>query len=215
MSHQCLICDNQVKEFTQLKNSKIYWHCQNCFFTKLDPSFHIDSAKEKARYDKHQNSIDDLGYVETLEKFIDYSITPFKESITNILDYGSGPEPVLAKLLKRKGYQTQIYDPFYAVNHYNNESFDFISSTEVFEHFYDPKKEIKKILNLLKVKGLIAIMTRFSPTIEEFKSWFYKDDETHVSFFTIRTFEYLAKELGFKIVKHDGFQNLIIQKDQP
>jgi hypothetical protein len=213
MSHHCLICGNLVTEFTQLKNSKIYWHCNHCFFTKLDPSFHLDSIKEKARYDKHQNSINDRGYVETLEKFIDYSITPFEKSITNILDYGSGPEPVLAELLKRQGYATQIYDPFYASNQFNNESFDLITSTEVFEHFYDPKKEFKKILSLLKSNGLVAIMTRFCPTIEEFKSWFYKDDPTHVSFFTIKTFEHLSKELGFSIMKQDGFQNLIIQKD--
>lgn len=212
MSYHCLVCETKVTEFTQLKNSKIYWHCQNCFFTKLDPSFHIDSAKEKARYDKHQNSIADQGYVKTLEKFIDYSITPFKESITNILDYGSGPEPVLAELLKRQGYKTKIYDPFYATNQFSDESFDFITSTEVFEHFYDPKKEIENILSLVKVKGFIAIMTRFCTTIEEFKSWFYKDDPTHVSFFTIKTFEYLSKELGFTIVKHDGFQVLVIQK---
>jgi SAM-dependent methyltransferase len=212
MSHHCLICETKVTEFTQLKNSKIYWHCQNCFFIKLDPRFHLDSIKEKARYDKHENSIDDRGYVETLEKFIDYSITPFKKSITQILDYGSGPEPVLAELLKRQGYATQIYDPYYAASKFRNESFDLVSATEVFEHFYDPKKEISRIMELVKTNGYIAVLTRFRPELEKFKSWFYKDDLTHVSFFTIRTFEYLAKELGFSIVKHDGFQNLVIRK---
>ncbi len=146
------------------------------------------------------------------EKFIEFSITPYKNSITKLLDYGSGPQPVLAEILRAKDYQVEIYDSFYAQNKFKPGSFDLITSTEVFEHFHNPIKEIEKIIDLTKPNGYIAVLTRFCPELEKFKSWFYKDDKTHVSFYTVKTFEYIAKRFNLKILKHDDFEYIVFQK---
>lgn len=179
----------------------------------LDSQFFLDYESEKSRYDLHENTIENQGYVAMFEKFIAEAVTPFHDSVKEILDYGSGPGPVLAELLKRKGYQADIYDPIYAKNSFQENSFDLITSTEVFEHFNDPKKDIEKLVSLLKSGAYLSIMTRFLPEKDKFKSWFYKDDPSHVSFYSLKTFEFLGRENGLKIIKNNGFNLIILQKN--
>jgi SAM-dependent methyltransferase len=145
-----------------------------------------------------------------LETFIKATIQPYQ--VTRILDYGSGPSPVLAELLRRQSYQVEIYDPIYAANKFPEASFDLLCATEVVEHFYQPLQEFPKMLRLLKPNGYLALMTRFSPSYDEFKSWFYKDDSTHTSFYSLKTFEYLAAEFGMEIVNYREPDLIVLQK---
>lgn len=207
---QCPICSSLTEEKTILKNGRVFYHCSNCGFSGLDPAFFLSASEEKSRYDLHENSINDPGYVAMFEKFINFAITPYK--VKTILDYGSGPGPVLAELLSRKNYDVSIYDPFYADSNFADFSFDMVCSTEVFEHFNKPMEEIGKIVKLVKPGGYIAIMTRFRPAIDKFKSWFYKDDTTHVSFYSPKTFEFIAKQFSLEIIEHDSFQTILLKK---
>ncbi len=210
-SKSCRLCSSKLEESTTLKNKEIYWHCKNCFFTGLDEKFFLKPEDEKARYDLHENSIVNQGYVDMFEDFISYAITPYKESVKTILDYGSGPDPVLAQLLKGKGYEVESYDPIYNKTDLSDKKFDLICSTEAFEHFYQPRKEIHTIKELMKTDSYLAIMTRFMIPLEQFKSWFYKDDPSHVSFYELNSFEFIAKEYGFEIIKNDGFKKIVLK----
>jgi SAM-dependent methyltransferase len=207
---QCSICKQNTTNITVLNNGKIFYHCSNCNFSGLDSAFFLNPSEEKSRYDNHENNIENQGYVDMFERFIDFTISEL--SVRTILDYGSGPGPVLAELLSKKGYKVSTYDPFYAPKKFENESFDLITSTEVFEHFNNPLEEIKKLISLVKPNGYISVMTRFCPELDKFKSWFYKDDDTHVSFYSPKTFEYIAKLFNLKIIKHDNFQYILLQK---
>lgn len=209
----CKLCRAEIKETISLANGRYFHSCDNCGFVFLDPSFFLNIEDEKARYDLHENNISNQGYVEMFEKFIADAVMPFKTSVKKILDYGSGPGPVLAELLKHKGYEVSIYDPIYARNDFEEESFDLITSTEVVEHFYEPFDEIKRMVSLLKPKAYLSIMTRFLPEKSKFKSWFYKDDPTHVSLYSLSSFEFLARELGLRIVKNNGHNLIILQKN--
>ena len=205
---KCLICQSETKDLSIA--SRKFLHCQACLFTSLDPQHFLNIEDEKARYELHENTIDNEGYVKMFEEFIAYAISPFQ--VNKVLDYGSGPEPVLTELLKRKGYQAESYDPFYAQNSFTANSFEMIVSTEVFEHFFDPLKEIEKVLSLLKTGGYLSIMTRFNPGPREFENWFYKNDPTHVSFYALETFEFLAQKYKLEILKQDSHKNIVFQK---
>ena len=206
----CRICHKAISKTTTLKNGRRYLHCEHCLFIGMDEEFFLDAQAEKARYDLHRNSIEDQGYVTMLETFIKATIQPYQ--VTRILDYGSGPNPVLAELLRRQSYQVEIYDPIYAANKFPEASFDLLCATEVVEHFYQPLQEFPKMLRLLKPNGYLALMTRFSPSYDEFKSWFYKDDSTHTSFYSLKTFEYLAAEFGMEIVNYREPDLIVLQK---
>jgi SAM-dependent methyltransferase len=182
--------------------------------------------QELNRYLKHTNSLDNTGYVEMLKTFIDKSITPFRQNIKTILDFGSGPEPVLAQLLREMGFKVDIYDIFFAPEEaYLDKTYDLITCTEVLEHLKDPLKILGIIRNLLNPGGIIAIMTLFhpvyglSPTPDQlpcekiFKDWWYRRDPTHISFFRPETFYHIAKSLDLTILTMDqkntvSFQSL-------
>ena len=96
-------------------------------------------------------------------------------------------------MLEEKGHRVNIYDPFYApdkralAGHY-----DFITSTEVVEHLAAPGEELDRLWGLLKHGGYLGLMTKQVTDQESFDSWHYKNDPTHISFFSQQSFEYLG-----------------------
>jgi len=61
-------------------------------------------------------------------------------------------------MLIDKGYLCEDCDPLFFENPLNKK-YDYIFSTEVFEHFFEPQKEIKKIYDLLRPGGYLVVMT--------------------------------------------------------
>ena len=63
----------------------------------------------------------------------------------------------------------------------------------------------KLFTTLLKPQGILAVMTLFHQNDQEhFQDWFYIRDPSHISFFTRNTMEYIAKEVGLKIIYCDN-----------
>jgi 2-polyprenyl-3-methyl-5-hydroxy-6-metoxy-1,4-benzoquinol methylase len=76
------------------------------------------------------------------------------------------------------------------------------------EHFYSPKNELDKILNLLKPNGMILIRTERHLGRDHFSSWYYHKDPTHVIFFSKSTFEFVAKRYNLFITFPD--KNIVL-----
>jgi 2-polyprenyl-3-methyl-5-hydroxy-6-metoxy-1,4-benzoquinol methylase len=62
----------------------------------------------------------------------------------------------------------------------------------VIEHFRQPNQELHKLFALLKPKGILGIMTKLVIDADAFSRWHYKNDLTHVSFFSRDTLQWLA-----------------------
>ncbi len=171
-----------------------YFMCENCGFVFLDRARLVTPAEEKERYLKHTNSLDDAGYTRMLNEFIDICVAPFVIKGARVLDYGSGPEPVLAGLLERSGYTVDTYDPFFASDKkFESEKYDAVTAVEVIEHMKNPLDEIKIIAKVLKPGGILAGRTMFLPhEAEDFAKWWYRSDKTHISFYSRRTLAYIA-----------------------
>ncbi len=207
-SPNCKICKALIGQITILKNARIFYHCELCGFISLDPSFFLSEIDEKARYDLHENSLENSGYLKLLSDFIEITIKPY--AVYKILDYGSGPNPVLAKLLKEDKYDVDIYDPYYVPMDLTKlPQYDLIVSTETFEHFQDPLKELRLITSLLKPRGYLAVMTSFACPYEDFKAWRYKDDATHIAFYSMQTFKKLAELFAMEII-YSNDKNIIV-----
>ena len=210
-SLNCKICKASINRLTTLKNFRIFYHCDTCGFISLDPSSFLTVDAEKARYDLHENSLENSEYLKLLRDFITLTVKPY--SVQTILDYGSGPNPVLAILLREEKYDIDIYDPYYAPWDSTKDSqYDLIVSTETFEHFQDPLKELRFITSLLKPRGYVAIMTSFACNYEDFKTWRYKDDETHIAFYSITTFKKLAELFSLEII-YSNDNNIIVLRN--
>ena len=98
-----------------------------------------------------------------------------------------------------KGYNVDIYDKYFHDLEYFG-SYDMITSTEVFEHLSYPVQTLEKLKRSLKKRGFISIKTAFRPKKDEdFLTWWYKEDPTHISFFSKETFLFMSSLIGFNI----------------
>lgn len=204
----CKICDSKCFDQSITKKGKIYHHCDTCGFSFLDDKFHLNAEKEKQRYDLHENNLENLAYVKSFEEFIEEYISPYP--VKSILDFGSGPNPVLVELLKQKAYQVDFYDPFYQKQK-PKKQFDLVCSTEVVEHFCNPLKDISLMQSYMKAGAYLAIMTGFNPGKDKFSNWNYKNDETHVSFYSMKTFEKIASIFNLQIIKHSQNKFILLK----
>ena len=117
------------------------------------------------------------------------------------LDFGSGPGPTLSLMLEECGHKVDLYDKFYAQNDavFQNR-YDFITVTEVVEHLPNPLKDLEVLVKILQRGGILAIMTEIISPQLDFTNWYYKNDPSHVCFYSEKTFLYLANLLGLEIV---------------
>jgi hypothetical protein len=209
----CKICNYDTKAFDDVELQKQFYICPNCHCIVLDPRFYLSLEKENSLYNNHHNSLENEGYVKMFEDFLDY----FWNDLTckeKALDFGSGPTPVLAQLLRRREVKIDHYDKFYQpIQCFENQTYDFITSTEVFEHLDDPVATLSLLSQHLKPKGFIALMTLFHTNNEaSFLKWWYRRDPTHITFYTAYTLEVLAHKCGLEVLKTDGKRIALLQK---
>lgn len=172
--------------------------CPNCALVFVPRSHHLSAADEKARYDHHQNNADDPRYQAFLNRLAMPVTATLKEGACG-LDYGCGPEPVLSMLLTNSGFVMHNYDPFY----HNDASvlerqYDFLTCSEAIEHFHNPDKEWRLWQRLVKKGGWIAIMTQMIDDHTDFANWYYKNDPTHICFYSRATFNWIAKTYNMR-----------------
>ena len=210
----CKICSNLTIQIEDRKQLLDYYRCSCCGFISLDDALRVDKTREKKQYDQHNNSLENEGYVQMFEEFINLSIAPYLENIQTALDFGSGPTPVFAELLKRRGLEVDIYDLFYAPQKvYETKSYDLITSTEVFEHLSKPLEVFELLTKHLNPDGYIALMTKFPPKEDDaFLNWWYRRDPTHISFFTPKSFEIMAEKVDLKLLKTINSNITVFQK---
>lgn len=198
---RCRLCGGNTGEILQDQNRK-FGRCSNCEGIQVFPNYFEDPETEKKRYLNHNNDINDERYKNFLSP-VTYRI---KEDFSNDslgLDYGCGTGPVAAVELQKVGYSVNLYDPFFEDHPEVLEKlYNFIICTEVMEHFHQPHKEFQLLFKLLKMGGKLYCKTSLYYNELDFNSWYYKNDPTHVFFYT---------ESGLKWIKEDlGFSNLEI-----
>jgi len=211
----CKICGAEVEEFTSEKHSVTYLHCKNCEFIFKAEEDLLDEDGELERYLLHENSIEDERYLNFFRKFLDQAV--FKQNLigNQVLDFGSGPEPVLAYLLKKEyDMEVDIYDLFFAPEKiYEGKKYDLITSTEVVEHLKNPLEYFKLFKKHLKEGGHLAIMTLFHDNDKEkFLNWHYLGDMSHISFYTPKTLEVISEKVGLSLVYVDDYRYSVFKK---
>ncbi len=214
MMIKCKICQSSTTPIIDATTDKTYHKCLVCDYIFLENKFYLDAIGEKKHYDNHDNSLESLGYVKMFESLIEEFIAPHKIEIDRALDFGCGEGAVLPILLQRHGINCDRYDLFYFPKKvYEDKKYDLICSTEVFEHLSEPMEILKELLSHLNEGGYLLLMTYFHPSDDEkFLKWFYIKDVTHIGFFSMKTFEYLAKEFNLKILKHNSKNSIMFQK---
>ncbi len=102
---KCILCSSEIifpLEF--LKHSKReFLICPRCDLIFVPEKYHLKPDEEAARYRMHRNTLSNEGYVGMfLEKIA--LVQKYCPDVTSVVDYGCGPAPILAELLKRKDF---------------------------------------------------------------------------------------------------------------
>ena len=195
----CPLCGSDTQHF-HTDQMRDYYECCQCGLVFADPNSFLDAKDEKERYELHENNPEDEGYRQFLRQVM-APLLPHLKPGQKGLDFGCGPGPALKQLLEEQGMAMQVYDPFYAPDQKALEmQYDFVTCTEVVEHFYTPAESWNTLIDLVKPGGWLAIMTSFLTKNTDFNAWYYKTEPTHVMFYRTNTIEYIAERFQLKIV---------------
>ncbi len=208
----CPVCGSTPEAFEDAQLGCLSFHCPHCELIFKSPACFPDEAAELKKYREHNNSLENEGYVRMFETFIDYTLSHTRTPVRRVLDFGSGPTPVLAELLRRRGFSVDIYDKYFAPDPLaENARYDLVTSTEVIEHIADPLGVTKMLANRLVPGGTLALMTQFHDNdTAAYLKWWYRRDPTHLCFFTPRTFEIIAEKSGLEIVTNDRKKTILL-----
>lgn len=192
----CSLCNGRTRNFGTFQE-RDYLQCENCKAILLHEQDYPSAKAEKTRYQKHENDIDDKGYISFVHPLVKKISEDFTASATG-LDFGCGTGPVAANELKKQGFSVKLYDPFFQPKEeVLQKKYDFIICCEVMEHFHNPETEFALLKSLLKNHGRIYCKTSlWNPDID-FETWYYKNDLTHVIFYHSESLEWIRKNYSF------------------
>lgn len=206
----CSLCGSEVGEsFSGTEGIKLH-RCSNCWLVFKDPELHPSAEEEEYRYAQHNNSDDCPGYRDFLNQALAPTL-PYLDFGMEGLDFGCGPNPVLARMLDEAGYSCTYYDPFFFPDLPDDRQ-DFIMATECFEHFFAPAAEMKLLTALLRPHGTLTVMTHRWDEETDFSTWWYLRDPTHVSFFHRKTFDYLCSRFGYQVEEVASDKVIVLRK---
>ena len=198
--NKCPLCSDDLHQTVYHRNKKrTYNHCGVCDLVWVPEEFWLSSSEEKNIYDLHQNSSDDLNY----QRFLSRTVTPLLNKISlgdKGLDFGSGPSSTISYMLAQHNIHQSNYDLYY----FNDaklleKKYNFITMTEVIEHIANQKDLIALLDTLLEPNATLAIMTKRVDNQSAFSKWHYINDATHICFYSLKTFQWVAEKMHWEL----------------
>lgn len=210
----CPLCGQQGIFHYLTDRVRSYHQCSRCQLVFVANNEHVSSAEERRYYELHENDPTDKGY----RKFLNRVAEPLMARLSpgaSGLDFGCGPGPTLSQMLVEKGYSVTLYDLFF----YPDKSvldceYDFVTATEVVEHLANPGVEMDRLWSMVKPGGWLALMTKLVIDRDAFAGWHYKNDPTHISFFSKYTLGWLANKWQIE-PEFIGSDVILFRKPEP
>lgn len=199
MSRACPLCGSGALSLRARAHGSDFLACGDCGLVHRDPLHWPVPEAELAHYQTHRNDPDDPGY----RGWLDRLALPLGERLppgSSGLDFGCGPGPALAGMLRARGHRMAVWDPFYAPDAAALEGrYDFITCTEVAEHFHAPGESFALLDTLLRPGGWLGVMTSLVNPERDIATWRYARDPTHVCFYSAASLDWLARRHGWTL----------------
>ncbi len=212
-NNSCPICKLPSQDSWHDKKRE-YFRCEKCESIFVNPEDFLSQENQIKRYQLHKNTLEDCGYRQFIETFAKNSLLYTKEMQKEphtIIDYGSGPEPALMHVLEEfkktdlleHSVTIKGWDPYFNNNQTLEKNYaDLVLCLEVAEHFENPLEGFAGLSNCCKSGGIVVVNTMLAKNNwDEFKKWWYKEDSTHVSFYSTKGLEICGEKVGLKYQK--------------
>lgn len=195
----CPFCSSLNTQRYHVDSRRSYSQCTVCALVFVPSVDYLSAEEERAEYDLHENEVTDERYRKFLSR-LSVPLVARLEGGACGLDFGCGPAPALAHVLRESGFQVSLYDSFYEPDvAVFDAQYDFVCATEVVEHLHRPGWELDRLWDSLRVGGWLGIMTKMVRDQEAFSRWHYKNDPTHVCFFSVETWDWWARQRGAQL----------------
>lgn len=211
----CPLCNSPRTTLFETDKRREYHRCSHCALIFVPPHQLLSKEEEHARYEKHNNSIDDAGYCRYLrEKITDMQELGIDLTLGPIMDFGAGKEAVMTTLLRTENNNTFAYDPLYGYDDLSAAPFYLIIMNEVIEHLYTPDKVLLQLTGLLQPGGYLYINTELTNSVKEFCRWWYRSDPTHVHFYAEETMAYLGEKYSLELCANNHKNRVLFRKKE-
>jgi hypothetical protein len=192
---KCKLCGSDVLPWVETAKQR-YFRCPHCELVRKET---FPAAEhEKARYEEHNNDPLEARYRNHVLSLLESDLLPYAEESAALLDYGCGPSAAVAVILAdiRPDMLCDSYDPYFFPSEPDGE-YDLIYCNEVVEHMFEPGRNFRRMAALMPAGGNIVLGTHIYPADEnEFRSWWYTRDLSHVHFFSRKSMEIAAEHIG-------------------
>ena len=200
---QCPLCGGSDSRFLHRSEDRHgvreFQECPVCDLVFVPPQLHLPADEEVARYRMHDNDPDDPGYRAFLSRLWDVLRPRLRKNAVG-LDYGCGPGPALASMIREDGFAVEKYDLYFFPDRAPlQRKYDFITCTETVEHLRRPMAVFNLLDSLLADSGQIGVMTGILDDRSEFRDWYYQRDPTHIAFYGRATFRWVAERFGWDV----------------
>ena len=176
-----------------------FYECGVCELAFVPARLHLPPDAEMERYLMHDNDPSDAGYRKFLGRLWD-ELAPRLERGASGLEFGCGPGPALAEMIREDGFEVEKYDLYFFPDTAPlGKKYDFITCTETVEHLRKPMEEFALLDSLLRPGGKLGVMTGILDNRSEFAGWHYHRDPTHIAFYTSKTMRWIADRMGWDI----------------
>lgn len=191
----CSLCEATAFAHAGRNRSREFYRCKGCGLIVVPFSQYLSIENEKKRYDLHDNTAENTGYVSFLAEVADVVQSLHRPEMT-LLDYGCGKNAVLCGILEKSGIACCRYDPLYAYPLPKTpDCYDGIILCEVVEHLRDIPGTLSQIERLLTQQGFLLLRTQLYLQSQPIANWWYAQDPTHINFFSRNALLTLARRL--------------------
>ena len=199
----CPLCDGDECSFLYHSDDRHglrrFFECVRCDLAFVPPEFHLPERAEIDRYMMHDNDPHDQGYRRFLSRLWN-ELRPLVSRDGAGLDFGCGPGPALAHMMRSDGFDVSLYDPYFFPNEaVLRTEYSFITCTETVEHLRTPAETFTLLDAILLPGGVLGVMTGMLEDRSEFSSWYYQRDPTHIAFYRRQTMQWISARFGWSV----------------
>jgi SAM-dependent methyltransferase len=227
---KCPLCGKfdavKKKGIRRIINAETVYGCEDCNFLYINKNLDIDTINKL--YNKEywvankENAADRNRFEYNMERIRRVRIR--KPDFKTWLDVGCGMGDFVI-LLRQQGVESYGIDVSPeikevgdlmrgSVENIENKDgyFDVISGIEFIEHLVNPMPTFNKIKELLKIGGILYLETSITEILDDLWNNPYFLEPTHFSFYSMKAFEVIFRQIGFKWLDTDQRNTFIVRR---